>query len=215
MALLRVNQQIYYEATPILYGTQRFRFQSTTAALVTDWLYKIGPKNADSIRHIVIDFPQLQNTQQPHLHVSWNEVALANTSLEMMALLQSWCPRIETISTAATSTHDMEYSLLFAENKLIREVMELWNALFRGFDRVQNIFVERSKMDDDFDNSDVYRARPIMRELGWTMRTTQCPWEEAQLGAMRRASFTIPAEPGNEQHMPSSQGFAKGWQCDS
>ncbi|KAL8721129.1 MAG: hypothetical protein Q9181_007775 [Wetmoreana brouardii] len=164
--LLRANKTVHRETSLLFYAQNRFDFTMGTHEDVASFLGQIGRKNADYIRHIYANFPELLNLDP-------GDVTLEDESVGILAKIQSSCANLRTLTTSLYSTNAIELNLDALDNpKVVTEALKLVNTYFRAISSLQEIIVE------------VYEDGPsdyIRKEMdchGWTISTTKYVEEE-------------------------------------
>jgi hypothetical protein len=150
--LFRVNKTIHHETTSLFYSKNPFDFTTTASAHVTFFLGHIGRNNADSIRHVCIDFPKLC--------ISNGVVSLNKNSIGILAGLQRGCPNLSTlmISQVCSAMFAPLDITLAADTEIVTKALKMLNSHFRAIPSLQNIivkFYEEGPSDHDHDHNDV------------------------------------------------------------
>ncbi|KAK7973428.1 hypothetical protein PG988_007562 [Apiospora saccharicola] len=86
--MLRVSKAVYHEAAPVLYSRNIFDLDDRCSEALALFLDRIGPANADQLRHIIVAFPKLSRSSE-YFHPDQGFVAV-------FSALQSRCPRVHT-----------------------------------------------------------------------------------------------------------------------
>ncbi|KAL9124115.1 MAG: hypothetical protein Q9217_006524 [Psora testacea] len=118
--LLRTKNTVCREASSLLYAQNRFDFTTCDSELVASFVDQIGRNNANHIRHIRIDFPDIPNLGR-------HGVTLGDNSTRILAKIQSDCTNLSTLTTSLGSTNAMALKL---------------DAGFRAISSLQKIIVE-------------------------------------------------------------------------
>ncbi|KAK1764239.1 hypothetical protein QBC33DRAFT_457687 [Phialemonium atrogriseum] len=161
LGLLRTNKAVHDEASSLFYSRNRFDFTNATPEEVSLFIEKIGSSNAGCIRHILIEFPQF-------LHLGSDDVTLVEDSASILAIIQSGCANLSTLTTSIDSTSAMESRLDGLDNyKVATEVLNLVDARFKAISSLQHIILE---VYEDGPSDHIRRA---MESYGWTMNTRE------------------------------------------
>jgi hypothetical protein len=159
--LLRANKTVHHEASSLLYAQNRFDFATATPEDLASFLRTIGDNNANSIRHICVDFPSLRDLEP-------GNVTLEEGSDGILANIQSACANLRTLTTSLSSTHAMELGLDALDNpNIVTEALTLVNTRFRAISSLQNIIVEV------YDDGPSGYIRRKMENHGWTVSTIE------------------------------------------
>ncbi|KAL8877941.1 MAG: hypothetical protein Q9192_008559, partial [Flavoplaca navasiana] len=132
----------------------RFDLPMTSDA-VASFLRQIGGKNANSIRHIGIQFPQFPDIDHGNL-------TLDNESVGIFNSIQSSCTNLSTLTTCRISTDLRERKLIRLDDpKVITDALKMVNKYFLAIPSVPEISIEvDEKIWDDI-------IRIEMKSLGW------------------------------------------------
>ncbi|KAK3366490.1 hypothetical protein B0H63DRAFT_442850 [Podospora didyma] len=124
--LLRANNFIHGEASPLFYGQNRFSFIRTTPEEIASFLNQIGSRNTGYIRHILIDFPEF-------LYLDPGDITHEEDSVDILANIWNWCTNLSTLTTSLYSTNAMEARLGNLEhNTVSNEALKLVDNHFRA-----------------------------------------------------------------------------------
>lgn len=153
--LLRASKTIHSEASSLFYAQNRFDFTSKTSRAVIRFLGKIGPSNAEKIRHILVDFPKFSDVCQGDFTPCEESVSILNN-------IQSSCTNLSTLTTSRTSTFFMAYTVEWlGDPEIITGTLEMINTHFRAIPSVLEIIIEvHDHIPDDF-------IRMEMKSHGW------------------------------------------------
>jgi len=158
--LLRANKTVHREASSLLYAQNRFDFTMATPEDVASFLGTIGRNNADCIRHVCVNFPNLRDLEP-------GNVTLEEGSDGILANIQSGCANLRMLTTSLYSTYAMELRLDALDNpKIVTEALTLVNTRFRAISSLQDIIVEV------YEDGPSY-IRKKMENHGWTVSTTE------------------------------------------
>lgn len=158
--LFRASKTVHHEATSLFYGQNRFDFTGTNSENLALFLKHIGSHNAACIRDIEIDFPNF-------LYLDPGNVTLDESSVSILANIQSSCANLRTLKTSLDSTDDMEYRLDYLEHfKVATEALKLVNTHFRAIPSIQEIILEV------YEDGPGDHVRSKMKEYGWKLSTT-------------------------------------------
>ena len=164
--LLHVNRTIYREASPLFYAHNRFDFTMGTSEDIASFLEHTGRNNADSIRHLCIEFPMF-------LHLDRDTVTLEDDSAGILASIQSRCANLRTLTTARRSTSAMALELDALDNpEVVTEALKLVNTHFRAISSLQEIIIE---FYEGGPGDDIRRK---VESHGWTINVEEYVEEE-------------------------------------
>jgi hypothetical protein len=164
--LLRANKTVHGEASSLFYGQNCFDFTMTAPEEVVSFLEQIGSNNAGYIRHIFINFPKF-------LYLDSGDVTLEESSVSILAHIQSGCANLSTLTTSQHSTNAMELKLYNLDNhKVATEVLELVDTRFRAILPLQEIIVEV------YGDGPSDHIRRRMKSHGWTISIIEYVEEE-------------------------------------
>jgi hypothetical protein len=172
-SLFRVNKTIHYETIPLFYSQNRFSFTYGYSEEIATFLLKIGPNNANSIRHICIAFPQFISQKS-------GIVTLQDDRIAILDNIQSSCNNLSMITMSPQSIyiHDLTPDRLNTLDKynvkVISEALKLVTTRFRAIPSLQKIFVE--VLDGDDGRNDVIRRE--MASQGWMIKPAEFVEEE-------------------------------------
>ncbi len=156
--LLRVNKEIYGEASSLLYSQNRLSLITLDFDYLGRFLDKIGRNNAGQIRHLCIEFPVFDRLE---LH----DITLEADSASSLARIQSDCVNLSTLETSAISTDHMTFRLGAIDSphfsEIVHEALTLVDARFRAIASLQEIVVQVSPLSDEI--------RKEMTSLGWAI----------------------------------------------
>jgi len=172
--LLRTSKTVHREASSLLYAQNRFDFSVLIPEEVASFLEQIGRINANSIRHIIVNFPTFC--------LDRHDVALEdNNVLLILTKIQSDCAKLSTLTTSPHITKTMEHELDKLDNpKLVAEALLLVDTRFRAISSLQEIIVEVYK-----DGLSDHIGRE-MQSHGWTISVTE---EEDILGNFSASDY--------------------------
>jgi len=154
--LLRTSKTVHREASSLLYAQNRFDFSILIPKEVASFLEQIGRINANSIRHIIFNFPAL--------YLDRHDVDLNL----ILAKIQSDCAKLSTLTTRPYSAKNMERKLDALDNpKLVAEALSLVDTRLRAILSLQEIIVEVYK--DGLSD----HIRKEMQSHGWTISATE------------------------------------------
>ncbi|KFY07102.1 hypothetical protein V492_07446 [Pseudogymnoascus sp. VKM F-4246] len=154
LGLFYTNKTISYEAGLILYQNQ-FDFTKADPEEVSSFLEKIGRSNADSIRHVVIEFPSLTNLEL-------GSVAIHEYYVGILASIQSHCTNLETLTTSRRTTDDMESTFNRLDDpEIVTKALTLVNTQFRAISSLQDIIVKV------FETPQYDHIRKQFEDQGW------------------------------------------------
>lgn len=157
LGLLLANKTVHREATSFFYAQNCFDFTLTTPEDVASFLETIGRDNADYIRHIRIDFPNLRDLEP-------GNVTIEEDNIGIFAHIRSACANLSTLKTSLDSTDAMVYKLDTLDHpNVVNEALTLVNTQFRAFLHLSDIIV---KMHED--NLTLY-MKTMMENHGWTL----------------------------------------------
>ncbi|RYP70490.1 hypothetical protein DL771_005427 [Monosporascus sp. 5C6A] len=163
--LFRASKTVHHEASSLFYTQNRFDFTTTTSEAVASFLGTIG-RNADHIRHVIVNFPQF-------LHLEPGDVTLEDSYVSIIANIQSGCANLSTLTTSLYSTNAMELTLdAIDDPKVVTEALKLVDTQFRTISSLQDIIVE---LYEDGPNDHI---RSEMESYGWTLSTNENMEEE-------------------------------------
>ena len=132
--LLRTNSTVCREASSLLYAQNRFNFATCDSELVASFVDQIGRNNANHIRHIRIDFPDIPNLGR-------HDITPGDNSTRILAKIRSDCTNLSTLTTSLGSTNALALDALGSPN-LVVEALALVDAGFRTISSLQKIIVE-------------------------------------------------------------------------
>jgi hypothetical protein len=159
--LLRTNKTVHHEASSLLYAQNRFDFTTATSEDVASFLQTIGRDNADCIRHVCVNFPYLHDLEP-------GNVTLGESSDGILAIIQSGCANLRTLTTSLFSTNAMELRLDALDNpKIVTDALKLVNTCFRAISSLQEIIVEV------YEDGPSGYIRRKMESYGWTVGATE------------------------------------------
>jgi hypothetical protein len=154
--LLRANKTVHREASSLLYAQNRFDFTMATPKDVASFLRTIGG-NADYIQHVCINFPNLRDLEP-------GNVTLEESSISILANIQSGYVNLSTLTTSVHSTNAMVLKLDALDYpKIITEALKLVDARFRAISSLQEIHVEV------YEDGPSDYIRRKMESHGWTV----------------------------------------------
>lgn len=157
VGLFRASKTVHREASLIFYGRNRFDFGGCDPEKLASFLRQIGPRNAGSIRHIVIDFPEFR-------YLDPGDIALDEESIRTLRNISSSCTSLGTLTTSLHSTHSMECRLDNLEHhKLATEALHLVDTQLRAIPSLPEIILEVSE-DAPSDH-----LRNNMESYGWIL----------------------------------------------
>lgn len=169
--LFRANKLIHLEAASLFYGQNHFDFTTANPVDTIEFLSTIG-RNAGFIRRASINFPNVRNLEP-------GNVTIEESDSSLLAILQSSCANLSTLTTALDSTNEVALKLDALDHpKLITEALKLVNDRFRAIAPLQAIVVE------------VYENGPseyIVREMksnGWTVKEIEYIEEASSDGSV-------------------------------
>ena len=159
--LFRANKAVHREAGWLFYSQNRFNFTMVTPREVASFLGSIGRSNANYIRHVRVDFPNLRDLEP-------SNVTIEEGSISILGNIQSCCANLSTLTTSLHSTTAMALKLDSLDYpKIINEALKLVNTRFRAISSIQDIIVE---VDEDGPS---YYIRRKMESYGWTISATE------------------------------------------
>ncbi|KAG8163708.1 hypothetical protein KVR01_007005 [Diaporthe batatas] len=162
--LLLASKAIHREASPILYGQNRFDFCEVSPRELRTFLNQIGKNNASYIRHVTIDFPGFRSL--------YGEISLERDIAATLEAIRGACDNIITITAFAGNNYYRMYPLSALDRQnAAPEVISLINTRFRSMTSLQEIIVE---IDDDSPSDG---TRKIMESHGWLLRKCE-PYKE-------------------------------------
>ncbi|KPA37432.1 hypothetical protein FLAG1_09755 [Fusarium langsethiae] len=155
--LFRVTKTVHREASLLFYSQNRFDFVGCDTEKLSSFLRQIGTRNASSIRHIVIDFPEF-------LYLDPGDVTIEEESVSILGNILSSCTGLSTLRTALDSTSNMELRLDNLDHfKVATEALYLVNTHFRAIPSLTEIVLEVYEDGP----SDCLRRR--MESHGWVL----------------------------------------------
>ncbi|CAF9924692.1 hypothetical protein IMSHALPRED_006266 [Imshaugia aleurites] len=159
--LFRTNKIVHREASSLFYAQNRFDFTAASPEDVASFLGTIGRNNADYIRHVCVNFPELH-------HLEPREVTLEDGSIGTFANIQSGCANLKTLTTSLYTTNAMMLRLDALDNlKIVTEALKLVDTLFRASASLQEIIVEVYE-----DGQSDYIRREMVKH-GWTISAVE------------------------------------------
>ncbi|KAF5648036.1 dynamin family [Fusarium sp. NRRL 52700] len=166
-ALFCVSKTVHHEATLLFYSQNRFDFAGRHPEKIASFLQQIGTRNASSIRHIIIDFPEFR-------HLDPGDVTIDEESIDILGNILSSCTSLSTLRTSLYSTESMEHRLdnLDDDGSIATEALNLVDTHFRAIPSSPEIILE------------VYEDRPSdslrrnMKSYGWVL--SENPSEEEE-----------------------------------
>ncbi|KAI8948200.1 hypothetical protein F4801DRAFT_469400 [Xylaria longipes] len=172
-ALLRVNKQVYSEASSLLYSNNRFRFpdifvsisSATNSAHIAPFLRQIGSQ-ASLIRYICITIPAFlvfYDSQQDR--VMFHEPHIKN-----LELIRDTCTSITTLELSVPP--DPAKYAIDDWPLLAAEALDLLNTHLKAIPPLKEIVVN-FQIHSDEDLSDDRMKK--MRDRGWTVEVTKLP----------------------------------------
>jgi hypothetical protein len=172
-SLFLVNKSIHHETIPLFYSQNRFTFTYDYSEEIATFLLKIGPNNANSIRHICISFPEFRCLKT-------GDVSLEYEGVEVLTAIQSGCASLTTLTMSPRSigrpnAKDFMLDVLAElDGDGVREAVKLVNTHLRVILSLQKIVVEV----DAKGPIDVVRRE--MESHGWIIKAVDKAWEEEE-----------------------------------
>ncbi|KAH7001023.1 hypothetical protein EDB80DRAFT_721339 [Ilyonectria destructans] len=164
--LLRASKAVHGEASSLFYSQNRFDFTGVDPEKLAWFLEQIGSHNAGCIRHIVIDFPEF-------LYPDPGDITIDESSVSILASIQSGCANLSTLTTSLYSTNAMELQLDNLDDyNAATEVLTLVDTRFRAISSLQEIILEV------YEDGPSDHLRRRMESYGWTLSTTVYVEEE-------------------------------------
>lgn len=167
--LFRANKAVHGEASSLFYSRNRFDFTNATPKEVSLFIEQIGSSSSGCIRHILIDFPQF-------LNLGSDDVTLVEDSVSILAIIQSGCANLSTLTTSIDSTDAMESRLDDLDNhKVATEVLSLVDSRFKAISSLQQIILEV------YEDGPSDHIRRIIESYGWTMNKREYVEEDYRM----------------------------------
>jgi hypothetical protein len=164
--LFCVSKIVHREASLLFYSQNRFDFTGRDPEKLASFLQQIGPRNANSIQHIVIDFPEF-------LYLDPGDVTMEEKSLSILGSIMSSCAGLITLRTSLYSTSNMELRLDNLDHySLATEALDLVDTHFRAMPSLPEIILEVYEDGP----SDCLRKR--MESHGWILSKNAVAEEE-------------------------------------
>ncbi|CVL08903.1 uncharacterized protein FMAN_16264 [Fusarium mangiferae] len=164
--LFYVSKTVHREASLLFYSQNRFDFGGRDPEKLASFLKQIGPRNANSIQHIVIDFPEF-------LYLDPGDVTIEEESLSILGSIVSSCTGLITLRTSLYSTSSMELRLDNLDHyNLATEALHLVDTHFRAMPSLLEIILEVYEDGP----SDCLRKR--MESYGWILSKNTAEEEE-------------------------------------
>jgi hypothetical protein len=161
LGLLRVNKRVYHEASHVFYAYNGFNFSMGTSQDIASFLVQIGRNNAESIRHISVDFPQFVNLEA-------GDVTLDDNSTGILINIQSSCPNLSTLTTSRYSSNAVELRLDALDHfETVAEALLLVDSRLRSISSLQKIIVEV------YEDGPSDGIRKEMQSHGWTISAAE------------------------------------------
>ena len=157
-----MNKTIHREASSLFYSQNHFDLTAGTPEQVALFFTRIGKKNADFIRHVLVKFPEILRGEP-------DEVILDNDDVGILAKIQSSCANVTTLTISPCSTDAMMTMIEEQKDpKVITEALELVNTHFRAISSLQEIIIEmHEKGPGDHIQKEMERCE-------WKIRILQC-----------------------------------------
>jgi hypothetical protein len=166
-SLLRANKTIHREASPFFYAQNCFDLTNITHDDVYWFFETIGRNNANCIRHLRVIFPLFD-------HLEPGYITLAEDSIALFAIIQSFCASLRTLTTSPSSTHSMALRLdRLGQSQVVTEALKRTNSCFRAILSLQNIVIEVHW--DEWWDMDMRRK---MESYGWKINVAAYVEEE-------------------------------------
>lgn len=144
----------------MFYSQNRFDFTGAIPEALASFLEQIGSHSAGCIRHILIDFPEF-------LYLDPGDVALEESSVNILVSIQSGCANLSTVTTSLNSTNAMECQLDNLEHpNIATEALKLVDAQFRAISSLKEIVLEV------YEDGPGDHLRKVMESYGWTLDRT-------------------------------------------
>ncbi|KAG4276881.1 hypothetical protein FPRO04_14234 [Fusarium proliferatum] len=134
--LFCVSKTVHREASLLFYSQNRLDFGGRDPEKLASFLKQIGPRNAKSIQHIIIDFPEF-------LYLDPGDVTIEEKSLSILGSIMSSCTGLITLKTSLYSTSSMELRLDNLDHfNLATEALHLVDTHFRAMPSLSEIILE-------------------------------------------------------------------------
>ncbi|KAK0124552.1 hypothetical protein ONS95_009500 [Cadophora gregata] len=170
--VLRVNRQIYREASSFMYAQNIFDLSWVSHKEVASFLERIGRTNAGCIQHIYIDFPDFGNLEA-------GNITLEDASSDVCANIQSNCANLRTLTMPPDSTTTVLLKLEALDHpKVAIEALELINGRLRAISSLEDIVAQV------YDDGPSGYLKKAMESHGWTVREVEY-YEEEDWGRSR------------------------------
>ncbi|KAF5989182.1 hypothetical protein FBULB1_1148 [Fusarium bulbicola] len=155
--LFRVNKAVHREASLLFYSQNHFDFAGRDPEIIASFLQEIGTRNASSIRHIIIDFPEFR-------HLNPSDVTIDEESVSILGNILSRCTGLSTLRTSLHSTRSMEVRLDNLDHySIATEALHLVNTHFRAIPSLSEIILEV------YEDGPSDSLRRKMKSYGWVL----------------------------------------------
>ncbi|KAF5643416.1 Benzoylformate decarboxylase [Fusarium tjaetaba] len=164
--LFRVSKTVHHEASLLFYSQNCFDFAGRDPETIASFLRQIGTRNASSIRHIIIDFPEF-------IHLDPGDITIDEESVEILGNILSSCTSLSTLRTSLHSTWNMEVRLdNLDHDSIATEALHLVNTHFRAIPSLPEIILEV------YEDGTRDSLRRKMKSCGWVL--SENPNEEEE-----------------------------------
>ncbi|KAL8654905.1 MAG: hypothetical protein Q9226_003252 [Calogaya cf. arnoldii] len=161
--LLRANKTVHQEASSQFYAQNYIEFSIHTSNNVAPFFRQIGRNNANYIRHIDLDFPDFQC-------LNLNNVALADGSAGILAIIQSSCANLSTLTMGRSMAFGNPLLAAGVDPNVITEALELIDTHIRAIASLQEVAIDMYDLGSD-DHGGIDHVRKEMERHGWTIHT--------------------------------------------
>ncbi|KAL6922374.1 hypothetical protein FSST1_006400 [Fusarium sambucinum] len=171
--LFRVNKTVHREATLVFYGQNRFHSEFYEDELAS-FFQLIGTRNASSIRHIIIHFPDF-SPLPPSLRPGI--VTIGVESARILGHILSSCASLSTLETNLESTKTVLHDLENLDNQDVAvEALNLVDNHFRALPSLPEIVLQVHEDEpSDF-------LRRTIESYGWTLSKQPNPEKKCGCG---------------------------------
>ena len=160
LGLIVANRAINSEAGPVLYGNH-FDFTTEDPAKVPAFLERIGRNNAAYVRHVIIQFPYLQNLRPGSVSI------MENDSL-ILASIQESCTGLRTLTMSRHSVYNVELKLdVLDDPDIVAKALAWLNTRLKAILSLREIIVETYE-----DGLSDYAKRQV-ENYGWTVNSIE------------------------------------------
>ena len=178
-AALRANKTVHREANELLYTRNRFEFidlipterlTPTDSTAVEYFLNQIGRPNASLLRHICIEFPEI-NDEHDRLH---------DDDIRTLELVREHCTGLTILEAPLYDILPLLefYHVDTGRWEIVDAALQLIDSSFREISSLQEIIVhvyttdEDKDLDDDEKKTTTNELLQKMRSYGWTIQIT-------------------------------------------